>query len=263
MAEKYNQIQEICLRVNSQKYASKLGIILNDENITKLKSRINDCHHIKIKTLLSHYTTQMNNSDQFKKNIRNIAENLIKLSHNGIYIDNINLGGGFPEATVMPQKQLKKIALDMKMTIEKYDINYKQIYFEPGRYFVGDAGLFLAKIIKVGDGRWIFLNIGNHICPKFARCSLRFYNADRIEEAHKYKVSILGNIPTDQDVLAKDYFFTEKLNEGDKVIITNAGAYTLTFSNRFPYSLPNIFLVKDNKITQIFSPSLNHDFSLY
>jgi len=128
VAKKYNRVQDICLRVNSQKYNSKLGITLNEENVSKLKNKINDCHNIKIKTLLSHYTTQMNNSDQFKKNIKAIAENLIKLSKNGIYIDNINLGGGFPEATVMPQKQLKKIALDMKTTIEKYDINYKQIY---------------------------------------------------------------------------------------------------------------------------------------
>ena len=51
--------------------------------------------------------------------------------------------------------------------------------------------------------------------------------------------------------------------EGDKVIVTNVGAYTLTFSNRFPYSLPNIFLVKDNDIKQIFTPSIDHDFSIY
>lgn len=262
-AQKYNHVQDICIRVNSQKYNSKLGITLNEKNLSKLKNKINDCKNIKIKTLLSHYTTQMNTSEQFKKNIKAITENLKNLSKRGIYIENINLGGGFPEATVMPQRQLKKIALDMKMTIVKYDINYKQIYFEPGRYFVGDAGLFIAKIIKVGSGRWVFLNIGNHICPNFARCSLRFYNATQIEKAHKYKTSFLGIVPTDQDVLAKNYFFTEKLKEGDKVIVSNVGAYTLTFSNRFPYSLPNIFLVKDDSIRQIFTPFLDHDFSIH
>jgi len=263
IAKKHNLVQDICIRVNSQKYNSKLGITLNEENLSKLTNKIMGCPNIKIRTILSHYTTQMNNSDQFKKNIKTIAENLIILSKNGIYIDNINLGGGFPEATVMPQKQLKKIALDMKMTIEKYDIDYKKIYFEPGRYFVGDAGLFIAKIIKVGSGRWVFLNIGNHICPKFARCSLRFYNLSQINISHKHKLSFFGIMPTDQDVLAKDYFFTKNLNEGDKVLVTNVGAYTLTFSNRFPYPLPKILLVKNDNYRQIFDPLVHHDISIY
>jgi len=91
---------------------------------------------------------------------------------------------------------------------------------------------------------------------------MRFYNATRIEEPHKFKTSIAGIMPTDQDVLAKDYFFTNDLEEGDFVIITNVGAYNLTFSNRFPYLLPNIILVKDKTATNIFNPSVNHDFSI-
>ncbi|MFX1434347.1 MAG: hypothetical protein ACFFB1_11280, partial [Promethearchaeota archaeon] len=110
--------------------------------------------------------------------------------------------------------------------------------------------------------RWIFLDIGNHICPKFAKCSLRFYNASQINSPHKYKTSIGGIIPTDQDVLAKDYFFTKEFNEEEIVLITNVGAYTLTFSNRFPYGLPNIFLVKNKDIEQIFNTVIDHDFSL-
>ncbi len=262
VAKKYNHIQDICIRVNSQKYNSKLGIILNKENLSKLKNKINNCHHIKVNTILSHYTTQMNNSEQFKKNIKAIVENLKNLIKIGIDVKKINLGRGFPEATVMTQKQLKNIALDIKKTFEEFNTFYNSIYFEPGRYFVGDAGLFITEIIKVSSDRWVFLNIGNHICPRFAKCSLRFYNISQIDKAHKYKMSFLGILPTDQDVLVKDYFFTKNLNEGDKVMVTNVGAYTLTFSNRFPYALPKIFFVKDNSFKLVFNPSINHDFSI-
>ena len=95
------------------------------------------------------------------------------------------MGGGFPEATVMQKNRLENIAINIKSTIDNLGIDYKSIYFEPGRYIVGDTGLFLTKIIKVSEDRWIFLNIGNHICPKFARCSLRFYNISQINEPHK------------------------------------------------------------------------------
>ncbi|MFX0072580.1 MAG: hypothetical protein ACFFAO_15955, partial [Candidatus Hermodarchaeota archaeon] len=171
--------------------------------------------------------------------------------------------GGFPEATVMKEKQLRKIALEIKTILDNSGIEYETIVFEPGRYFIGDAGLFITEIVKVGRDRWAFLNIGNHNCPKFANCSLRFYNISQINTPHKYKASFAGIVPTDQDVLAKNYFFTEKLRVGDKILVANVGAYTLTFSNRFPYSLPEIFLIKDRNFKKIFSPSEHHDFSIY
>jgi len=262
IAQNYNHIQKVCIRVNSQKYDSKLGVKLDERIITHFAKTYKSYQNIKIKSLLSHYTTQMNNIDQFKQNISALAYNLKLFSDHGINIENINLGGGFPEATVMPQDQLKKIAKEIKSTLEEFQVNFKNIYFEPGRYFIGDAGLFISKIVKADEDRWVFLNIGNHICPKFARCSLRFYNASQIDKPHKYKTSIAGIIPTDQDVLAKDYFFTENLRKGDKVLISNTGAYCLTFSNRFPYSLPKILLIKNKSLKQIFDPSINGDFSL-
>jgi len=262
IAKKSQKIQDICLRINTQKFGSKLGILLNQSNVLKLKKIINECKNLKVTTLLSHYATQMNNFELFKKNINILLDSTKIFSDAGIKIENINLGGGFPEAVIMPENQLKDVATKIKAILNNFEISFKNIYFEPGRYFIGDAGSLVAKIIKVTDDRWIFLNIGNHICPKFAKSSLRFYNATRIEEPHKFKTSIAGIVPTDQDVLAKDYFFTSDIKEGDIVIVTNVGAYTLTFSNRFPYLLPNIILVKDNTVTNIFNPLLNCDFSI-
>ncbi|MFX0003640.1 MAG: diaminopimelate decarboxylase family protein [Candidatus Hodarchaeota archaeon] len=262
IAQNYNYIQDICIRVNSHKYNSKLGVKLDNKKINELEKLYKNYQNIRIKTILSHYSTQMNNIEQFKRNISSIANNLELLSDHGIYIDNINLGGGFPEATIMPKNQLEYIATEIKSSLDEYKIKCKHIYFEPGRYFVGDAGLFISEIVKVSENRWIFLNIGNHICPKFARCSLRFYNASQIDFPHKYKTSIAGIIPTDQDVLAKDYFFTENLLEDDKVLVTNTGAYCLTFSNRFPYLLPKILLINKNSLRTIFDPDIDGDFSL-
>ena len=262
IARKYKVSQDICLRINTHKYGTKLGIFLNQPIIQQIKLILNECENLRITTLLSHYSTQMNNYELFVKNAKNLLDNIKILYDAGIRIENINLGGGFPEAVIMPEKQLRELAIKIESLISNFEISFKNIYFEPGRYLVGDAGLLIAKIIKVTDDRWIFLNVGNHICPKFAKSSMRFYNATRIEEPHKFKTSIAGIIPTDQDVLAKDYFFTHELKEGDLTVITNIGAYNLTFSNRFPYILPNIILVKDKSILNIFNPSIDHDFSI-
>ena len=262
IAKKLNKIQNICLRIRSSKFESKLGIQLTNKSLIELVSFVKIYKNIKVTTILSHYTTQMNSLEQFNKNVKTLANAFHLLSGQGLNPININLGGGFPEATIMSEKQLEKLAINIKRQLVNYNLDGKNIYLEPGRYFVGDSGLIIAKIVNKTDNRWIFLDIGNHICPKFAKCSLRFYNASQINSPHKYKTSIGGIIPTDQDVLAKDYFFTKEFNEEEIVLITNVGAYTLTFSNRFPYCLPNIFLVKNKDVEQIFNTVIDHDFSL-
>jgi diaminopimelate decarboxylase len=262
-AKDLNTRQDLCLRINPMKYESKLGVKINNENSGALKDILSKCSQVKITTILSHYGSQMNSLQQYLKNVRVTIDSLKMLEKHGITVNNLNLGGGFPEATVMPKHQLEKISDGIKKRIDEQKIDYNTIYFEPGRYIVGDAAVFLAKIIKTTRNRWIVINIGNHICPKFARCSLRFYNASRIERAHKYKASIAGIIPTDQDVLVKDYFLTEDIELDDKILITNVGAYCLTFSNRFPYRLPKILLVRDDQYRLLFDQRNDRDFSIY
>ncbi|MHA1762633.1 MAG: hypothetical protein ACTSYC_02615, partial [Promethearchaeota archaeon] len=222
----------------------------------------NKFQNIQLKTLLSHLTTRMNNINQYRQNLGALICSIRKLNKMDVKLKNLNFGGGFPEATVMKRNQLEKIASFMEHALHEMDLEVERVYFEPGRYFVGDAGILIAEIIKVMDDRTIFINVGNHICPKFAKGSYRFYNLSRIKAPHKFKTSINGIVPTDQDILAKDYFFTKELKEGDKVLITNVGAYTLTFSNRFPYSLPLILSLNKTRIKKIFDPINNKDFSL-
>jgi len=262
LAARKNIVQDVCIRIKSQKYGSRLGISSNSEKIEEIRSTIKNCGNINCVSLLSHLTTQMNNIHQYSKNVLSILDTCRNLNRSGIDIKNLNLGGGFPEAVIMTEKQLSRIVHVLRDLLENHDTTFKRIYLEPGRYFVGDSGVFISKIVRSTEDRWIFLDIGNHICPKFARNSLRFYNISQINESHKYKTSIAGILPTDQDVLVKDYFFTKNLIKGDNVLITNVGAYTLTFSNRFPYRLPELFLVKDHECRKIFDPVINHDFAL-
>jgi diaminopimelate decarboxylase len=134
VAQKYNYIQNICIRINSQKYNSNLGVTLDKKKISEFVEVYKNYQNIRITTLLSHYGTQMNNLNQFKQTISSVAHNMKLFSDHGIIIDNINLGGGFPEATIMPQNQLKIIAKEMKASLRSLKVNYKNIYFEPGRY---------------------------------------------------------------------------------------------------------------------------------
>lgn len=263
LAKNSNKTQKICLRINSGKYNARLGVEINENTIEKLQLILSECKNIELTTILSHFSTQMNSIDLLKKNCISLLTSLKKLQKKlHIDIKNINFGGGFPEAVVFKKERLEDFALSVKKLIQEYNFSHLNVYFEPGRFLVGDAGILISKIINVTDNRWIFLNIGNHIVPKFARCNLRFYNLNNLNESYNTKTSIAGIIPSDQDVLAKDYYFTPTLKIGDRVLISNVGAYCLTFSNRFPYRLPAILLVKSKEYKTIFNPTKHQDFSL-
>lgn len=106
IAQKFNHVQNICIRVISEKYQSKLGIKFDDNRIKNLIEALSLYKNVKITSLLSHFGTQMNNIGQFEKNIKSLVSNLKILLEHNILIENINLGGGFPEATVMKRDQL-------------------------------------------------------------------------------------------------------------------------------------------------------------
>ncbi len=263
IANNLNITQKICLRINSGKYDARLGLNISEITIKDMTRIFSNCKNLELTTVLSHFSTQMNSIELLKKNCISLLDTLIEIQNNlGIEIKNINFGGGFPEAVVFKKERIEEYALTIKKLLDEYKTSHSTVYFEPGRYIIGDAGLLISKVIYTQNDGWIFLNVGNHIVPKFARCTLRFYNLSNVKETYNKKTSIAGIVPTDQDVLAKDYFFTPSVNIGDKVLIANVGAYCLTFSNRFPYTLPEIFLINGNKYKKIFNPIEQHDFSI-
>ena len=122
---------------------------------------------------------------------------------------------------------------------------------EPGRYIVEDAGLFLMEVIDVSqDTHSIFVNAGTYILPRFARNSLRFYNASRSLTHYNHKITIFGIVPSEEDILINNYNFSSRNEIGDKILVLNCGAYSYTFSTRFPYKIPPMICVDGASYTQ-------------
>jgi len=129
IAQKFDFVQNISIRVISEKYQSKLGIKFDHSQIKNLKAALSQYKNIKITSILSHFGTQMNNIEQFEQNIKSLVTNFKQLIDNNIFIESINLGGGFPEATVMKQEQLKKIAKLIKEYFNRSNLNLPNIIF--------------------------------------------------------------------------------------------------------------------------------------
>jgi ornithine decarboxylase len=168
-------------------------------------------------------------------------------SRAGLGLDLLNIGGGFPSSyrDIGPTLQDTCDVINDSI-LTSFGGNRPRLIAEPGRYIAGDAGMIEAEVVLVskkreGGRRWVYLDIG-----KFGGL------IETMGEAIKYKIEtskdgeplgpvvIAGPTCDEMDVLydTSGYELPLSLEEGDKIRILNAGAYTASYSstgfNGFP-----------------------------
>ncbi len=245
--------QKILIRFRSPKFTGRQGIELNNDNLQRINKIFNTCKNLQFKGILSHFGTRLKTIKNYEDNFNFIVSimNSIKEVFKN-YPEIIDIGGGFSNADSLKIGQLNNILRNMRDLLSENDINNYQIFYEPGRFITEDAGFCISKVFRYNnETKTVFLNIGNNYIPKFIKSSLRFYNASKICDSPNKSVDFMGPIPSDQDILAKNYNFTPSVTKGDIVLISNVGAYAYTWSTRFPYNSPSILFLTDDNIIPI------------
>ncbi len=264
IAQKNSKILSIILRFVQYKYEARVGIPAIDESFKKLAEITRKSFNVKIIGILNHYASQMNSIEVYQKNAEFLVDIANKLLHHcRIRCSVFDIGGGFPESFVFPDAHFCTYLQEMKNIFEKNNWANVNIYYEPGRYIVGGAGFLLSTIVRRNNHfSTLFLDVGTNLIPLFARSSIRLHNVEKIECEQKRKFDIMGIIPSDQDLLAKNYNFEAESEVGDHVIISGVGAYTLTFSNRFPYAFPAIVFYENGEFYEYRSRGDSRDIAL-
>ncbi len=167
----------------------------------------------------------------------------------------IDLGGGFK----VPYKEgdneidITLLAQEVKKAFEN-NLNLKnhqfQIWFEPGKYLVSEAGCFITKVNVLKEtSSTVFAGVNsgfNHLIrPMFYNSYHRIENISNAN-APKEKYTVVGNI-CETDTFATDREINE-IREGDYLVFYNAGAYGFEMSSNFNSRLkPAEVLVKNGK----------------
>ena len=191
---------------------------------------------IKIDGIHVHSGSDISNIDSFIKGAKTVFNLAFKFK--GIkYID---LGGGFKvpyfkgDTYTDMNKLGNKIGIEFNNFKKEYNKDIKLI-FEPGKYFVSEAGFFLTKVNYVKEAtknKFAQINSGfNH----FIRPALynSFHEIENISNprAKKEKYSVVGYI-CENDTFAEDRKIS-KINKGDILCFKNAGAYGFSMSSNY------------------------------
>lgn len=195
-----------------------------------------------------HVGSQQTCLDAWDKALGECARIFQTLAQDGIALDLINMGGGFPTRYLkdVPNPDIYGKAIHDAMT-RHFGPNMPMIIIEPGRGMVGNAGVIKSEVVLVSHKssndpvRWVYLDIG-----KFGGL------AETMDEAIRYPITtphdgtatgpciIAGPTCDSADVLYErtPYDLPLALNIGDIVLIEATGAYTTTYAsngfNGFP-----------------------------
>jgi len=167
----------------------------------------------------------------------------------------IDLGSGFkvPYKDGDPETDVFTLGTKLTEAMKQFEAEYNktlEIWFEPGKYLVSEAGSFVVKanVIKQTTATvFVGVNSGfNHLIrPMFYDAYHRITNISNPNGAERI-YTVVGNI-CETDTFAWDRVLNE-VREGDYLLFHNAGAYGFEMSSNFNSRFkPAEVLVKDGE----------------
>ncbi len=194
-----------------------------------------------------HVGSQQTDPTQWRKPLLDTAKLFRLLEREGLFLDTVNLGGGFPVRYEREIPNLNAYADAIGLALHHAFGNSRpNIILEPGRCLVAEAGVVQSEVVLVSqksrleETRWVFLDVG-----KFGGL------AETFDKSIKYRlrtartgipgpVILAGPACDSADILYEEsgYELPMDLACGDRIEILNTGAYTNSYAtanfNGFP-----------------------------
>lgn len=167
----------------------------------------------------------------------------------------LDLGGGFKVPYEPGDKgtNIEKLGRKVASKFNRFEKEYNrhlQVWFEPGKFLVSEAGYFITQVNVIKDsGYTVFAGVDsgmNHLIrPMFYGA---YHGIDNISNpsAKKKKYTVVGNI-CETDTFAEKRSLPE-VREGDYLVFRNAGAYCIEMASHYNSRYkPAEVLIKDGK----------------
>jgi len=170
-------------------------------------------------------------------NWRLVASELINVAQKFPAVTTIDLGGGLgipekPGDKSIDIARLNDLLGEIKESYPQYNL-----WLEPGRYIVAQAGVLLTHVTQIkgkGDMRYVGVGTGMNslIRPALYGSYHEIVNLTRADVTARETVTVVGPICETGDRLGSDRLLPPS-EEGDVILIANAGAYGYVMSSQY------------------------------
>jgi ornithine decarboxylase len=163
----------------------------------------------------------------------------------GIRLSLLNIGGGYPIRYTKDVVGIPTIEKNINKAIHQKFPKKTRILIEPGRSVVGDAGIFVTKVIgktSRGDEQWLSIDVGvfNGLMESVGGIKYSYV----VEGSKDIKKWTLAGPSCDSfDVIEKNIILPEPAI-GSYILILSSGAYTISYASEFNgLSIPRTILI--------------------
>ncbi len=170
-------------------------------------------------------------------NWRTVAGELVQIAERFPAVTAIDLGGGLgvpekPGDRPIDLEKLDETLAEIRTSYPKYDL-----WLEPGRYLVARAGVLLTRVTQTkGKGEMRYIGVGTGmnslIRPALYGSYHEIVNLTKADQAPSETVTVVGPICETGDRLGSDRLLPPT-EEGDVILIANAGAYGHVMSSHY------------------------------
>jgi len=149
----------------------------------------------------------------------------------------LDLGGGIGVADRPGDSEFDVDELGRQLEAFANDHPRYKLWLEPGRFLVAEAGVLLTQVTQVkgkGDNRYIGVNTGMNalIRPALYGAYHHIVNLSRLDDPVTGPATVVGPICESGDKLGADRLLPD-CEEGDVILIANAGAYGQVMSSHY------------------------------
>lgn len=173
---------------------------------------------------------------------REVYAQLAALAQGFNRVEAINIGGGLGVPSQPLDAPLDLAALDAQLAEIKAAYPQFELWLEPGRYLVADAGVLLARVTQLkrkGDYRYVGVDTGMNslIRPALYDAWHEIVNLSRCDEPADTLYQVVGPICESGDVLGSNRRLPE-CADGDVLLIAQAGAYGAAMASHYNLRAP-------------------------
>jgi diaminopimelate decarboxylase len=215
--------------------SNKFGVAFNDARATYRAAH--GMANLDVIGIDCHIGSQITEISPYLDAVDKLLELVEQIEADGMHIHHVDVGGGlgitYDDETPPEIGKFVKTLLDH---IEKRGHGHREVYFEPGRSLVGNAGVLLTRVEYLKPGEEKNFAIVDAAMNDLARPAMyeAFHRIVPVEkrndvEAHQYDV--VGPVCESGDWLGRDRSLA--IEQGDLLAICSAGAYGFVMSSNY------------------------------
>jgi ornithine decarboxylase len=190
-----------------------------------------------------HVGSQCTTTTAWPQAIAAVGRLLSQLSGDGITLEMLNLGGGFPARYVEAVPSVDQIANTIESALHEL-LPYRPplLAVEPGRYLVAESSVLvggvLGREVRAGEN-WAYLDVGAYNGLMETQQTVNQWRYPLWSSRHDHAAAdqvpftVTGPSCDSSDTTFFGVYLPATLDAGDRLYIGSAGAYTLSYASNF------------------------------